>query len=110
MKLEFFKRGAVEQALVIRETAARRGLLPVMVEKDFWVSWNLAVLFGHPEFGAQLVFKGGTSISKVFVVIGRCLIRICGSAWRIGRGDSSRRAGHVTIWPDLDHRHPRHRL
>jgi len=43
----------------------------VMVEKDFWVSWTLAVLFAHPEFGAQLVFKGGTSLSKVFGVIGR---------------------------------------
>lgn len=71
MKLEFFKRATVEQALVLRETAARRGLLPVMVEKDFWVSWILAVLFRHPDFGAQLVFKGGTSLSKVFGVIGR---------------------------------------
>ncbi len=71
MKLEFFKRPASEQALVIRETAARRGLLPVMVEKDFWVSWTLAVLFAHPEFGGQLVFKGGTSLSKVFGVIAR---------------------------------------
>lgn len=71
MKLEFFKRPAPEQALVIRETAARRGLLPVMVEKDFWVSWTLAVLFAHPEFGGQLVFKGGTSLSKVFGVIER---------------------------------------
>ena len=71
MKLEFFKRPASEQALIIRETAARRGLLPVMVEKDFWVSWTLAVLFAHPEFGGQLVFKGGTSLSKVFGVIER---------------------------------------
>ena len=71
MKLEFFKRPATEQALLIRETAARRGLLTVMVEKDFWVSWTLAVLFAHPEFGRQLVFKGGTSLSKVFGVIGR---------------------------------------
>ncbi len=31
----------------------------------------LAVLFAHPEFGGQLVFKGGTSLSKVFGVIGR---------------------------------------
>jgi hypothetical protein len=46
-------------------------LLPVMVEKDFWVSWTLAVLFAHPEFGHQLVFKGGTSLSKVFGVIKR---------------------------------------
>jgi hypothetical protein len=28
-------------------------------------------LFAHPEFGGQLVFKGGTSLSKVFGVIGR---------------------------------------
>ena len=71
MKLEFFNRPASEQALIVRETAARRGLLPVMVEKDFWVSWILAVLFAHPEFGGQLVFKGGTSLSKVFGVIER---------------------------------------
>lgn len=71
MKLEFFNRSASEQALFFRETAARRGLLPVMVEKDFWVSWTLAVLFAHPEFGGQLVFKGGTSLSKVFGVIER---------------------------------------
>lgn len=71
MKLEFFTRPASEQTLIIREAAARRGLLPVMVEKDFWVSWTLAVLFGHPEFGKQLVFKGGTSLSKVFGVIER---------------------------------------
>ena len=71
MKLEFFKRSAEDQALIIRETAARRGLHAVMVEKDFWVSWTLAVLFAHPEFGSQLVFKGGTSLSKVFGVIRR---------------------------------------
>ena len=65
MKLEFFKRPPVDQVVIIREVAARRGLLAVMVEKDFWVSWTLAVLFAHPEFGEQLVFKGGTSLSKV---------------------------------------------
>jgi hypothetical protein len=71
VNLEFFKRSAPEQALIIREAAARRGLLPTMVEKDFWVSWTLAVLFAHPQFGGQLVFKGGTSLSKVFGVIER---------------------------------------
>lgn len=71
MKLEFFKRPVSEQTTIIRETAARRGLLPVMVEKDFWVSWTLAVLFAHAEFGGQLVFKGGTSLSKVFGAIER---------------------------------------
>jgi hypothetical protein len=71
VKLKFFARPAEEQAAIIREVAARRGLTPVMVEKDFWVSWMLAVLFAHAEFGRQLVFKGGTSLSKVFGVIER---------------------------------------
>jgi len=71
VKLEFFQRSATEQSLIIRETAARRGISPVMVEKDFWVSWTLAALFAHRELGSQLVFKGGTSLSKVFGVIGR---------------------------------------
>ena len=71
MKLEFLNRSESERAPFLQETAARRGLLPVMVEKDFWVSWTLAALFAHPEFGGQLVFKGGTSLSKVFGVIDR---------------------------------------
>jgi len=71
MNLAFFKRDREEQALIIRETAARRGLNAVMVEKDFWVSWTLAVLFAHPQYSSQLVFKGGTSLSKVFDVIRR---------------------------------------
>lgn len=71
MKLEFFKRTAEDQATIIREVAAKRGISAVMVEKDFWVSWTLAVLFAHPEFADQLVFKGGTSLSKVFGVIER---------------------------------------
>ncbi len=71
MKLEFFNRTAEDQAAIVREVAARRGISAVMVEKDFWVSWTLAVLFAHPEFREQLVFKGGTSLSKVFGVIKR---------------------------------------
>lgn len=71
MKLEFFNRTAKDQAAIVREVAARRGISAVMVEKDFWVSWTLAVLFVHPEFREQLVFKGGTSLSKVFGVIKR---------------------------------------
>ena len=71
MKLEFFNRTPEDQATIIREVAARRDISAVMVEKDFWVSWTLASLFAHPEFSEQLVFKGGTSLSKVFGVIER---------------------------------------
>jgi len=44
---------------------------PVILEKDFWVSWLLSLLFGQPELAPFLVFKGGTSLSKVFGVIDR---------------------------------------
>ncbi len=71
MKLQFLSRNAKDQATIIREVAARRGVSAVMVEKDFWVSWTLGVLFAHAELGEQLVFKGGTSLSKVFDVIDR---------------------------------------
>ena len=71
MNLQFFSLPLPEQRLFIKEAAARRGVSAVMMEKDFWVSWTLALLFSHPEFGKNLVFKGGTSLSKVFGVIQR---------------------------------------
>ncbi|MBS0656380.1 MAG: nucleotidyl transferase AbiEii/AbiGii toxin family protein [Verrucomicrobia bacterium] len=40
------------------------------MEKDFWVCWLLSILF-ESEFAESLVFKGGTSLSKVFGVIDR---------------------------------------
>jgi predicted nucleotidyltransferase component of viral defense system len=55
---------------VIQEAAVRRGVSPVIIEKDFWVCYILSSLF-RSEFGESLVFKGGTSLSKVFRVIHR---------------------------------------
>jgi hypothetical protein len=71
VKLEFFNRSFEDRALIIQEIAARRNLPLAMVEKDFWVCWTLAALFENPELGSHLVFKGGTSLSKVFGVIAR---------------------------------------
>ncbi len=53
------------------QTAAARRLNPVIVEKDFWVCWTLKELFRLPQMGEHLIFKGGTSLSKVFKVIER---------------------------------------
>jgi len=53
------------------ETAARMGMTPAVVEKDFWVTWVLDCLFRHPELARQLRFKGGTSLSKVYGLIER---------------------------------------
>lgn len=44
---------------------------PVIVEKDFWVCWLLGQIFATPELGGSAVFKGGTSLAKVFGVIDR---------------------------------------
>ncbi len=52
-------------------TASRRGLTPAIIEKDFWVCWTLKRIFTLPDPPAGLLFKGGTSLSKVFGVIER---------------------------------------
>ena len=53
-------------------TAERRGMgSTAVVEKDFWVCWTLKQLFKHPELSNQLIFKGGTSLSKVYGLIDR---------------------------------------
>jgi hypothetical protein len=41
-----------------------------LLEKDVWVVWALAALYGSP-LGEHLVFKGGTSLSKAYRVIRR---------------------------------------
>lgn len=70
MRLKFVELPSDERRLYIGQAAARRNVPAVMLERDFWVSWVLAVLF-ESRFGDFLVFKGGTSLSKVFAVIDR---------------------------------------
>ena len=70
MRLGFLELGAEDRRLYIEQAAARRDVSPVVLEKDFWVCWLLGILFGS-AFADSLVFKGGTSLSKVFGVIDR---------------------------------------
>lgn len=56
---------------LFQETANRRGLSPLVIEKDFWVCWTLKHLFALPSLSSHLIFKGGTSLSKVFHLIER---------------------------------------
>jgi hypothetical protein len=60
-----------ERAELFAETAARRGLAEAVVEKDFWVCWVLKQLFTIEELSGRLLFKGGTTLSKVFHAIDR---------------------------------------
>ena len=53
------------------EAGIRQKMAAAILEKDFWVCWMLGLLFEHPEWRTGLVFKGGTSLSKVFKAIRR---------------------------------------
>jgi hypothetical protein len=56
---------------LFQESGSRLGMNPAIVEKDFWVCWILKLLFAESTLKNQMVFKGGTSLSKVFGLIGR---------------------------------------
>ena len=53
-------------------TATRLGTPIQNVEKDFWVTWTLDLLFnGRQAAEPRLLFKGGTSLSKAYGLISR---------------------------------------
>lgn len=70
MRNDYFSLNAAQQRLVIEQTAAKLNLPVQAIEKDLWVTAILQVLFTLP-CAHGLVFKGGTSISKVWNAISR---------------------------------------
>jgi hypothetical protein len=62
---------SVDRQDLFRETASRLGMNPAIAEKDFWVCWILKRLFAEPALKDHMVFKGGTSLSKVYRLIDR---------------------------------------
>ncbi len=60
-----------DRADLFQETSSARGLVPAVIEKDFWVCWILGRLFAADFFKDKILFKGGTSLSKVFGLIER---------------------------------------
>lgn len=66
----FLRLSRGEQAEILAAQAAELGRNPLVLEKDVWVCWVLACLFGMPG-KLPMAFKGGTSLSKVFNVIER---------------------------------------
>lgn len=42
-----------------------------IIEKDFWVCWSLRRIFEVLQFRPHLIFKGGTSLAKVYRAIER---------------------------------------
>lgn len=56
---------------LFRAAAEAKGVTVQIIEKDFWVCWVLRQLYTLGDLPAELLFKGGTSLSKVFGVIER---------------------------------------
>lgn len=67
---KYFSLTNEQQITVIRQAANRTGLPVQAIEKDLWVTTMLQIIFTLPV-GNHLVFKGGTSLSKVWNVIQR---------------------------------------
>src|SRR5260370_41751097 len=59
------------RAEIFSETANRKGLADAIIETDFWVCWMLKQLFSIETLSGRLLFKGGTSLSKIFHAINR---------------------------------------
>ena len=60
-----------ERRAAFQEAANRQGILPTIIEKDFWVCWVLKHIFDHKELSEHITFKGGTSLSKAYRLIER---------------------------------------
>jgi predicted nucleotidyltransferase component of viral defense system len=52
---------------LFQETAARKGMTPNVVEKDFWLCWVLNKIFSTPSIAEKIMFKGGTSLSIILI-------------------------------------------
>lgn len=60
-----------QRAEVFRVAEQELGLPAHVLEKDFWVTYLLDVLFQQLDLPVRMMFKGGTSLSKCYEVIER---------------------------------------
>ena len=54
----------------VQFTSDRMQILPIFIEKDYWVTYTLHTIFNH-AIGRDTVFKGGTALSKCYKMIDR---------------------------------------
>ena len=69
-KIDFYKINKAEKEAIFNAIATEMGMTPFAVEKDWWVSRTLDIIF-QMEIAQHLVFKGGTSLSKAWKLINR---------------------------------------
>lgn len=66
----FARQAHEDRAAYIAATANDKNLPSLIVEKDFWVCWTLKRLF-ESSIKDNVIFKGGTSLSKVYGLVQR---------------------------------------
>ncbi|HTF30550.1 MAG TPA: hypothetical protein VK625_16970 [Flavitalea sp.] len=64
-----------DKADIYRQASAQSRIPPHAVEKDWWVVQTLAMIFSMP-IAEQLVFKGGTSLSKGWNLSRKKFVRV----------------------------------
>jgi predicted nucleotidyltransferase component of viral defense system len=69
-KIDFNTIDKAEKKAIFNAIATEKGMTPFAVEKDWWVSRTLEIIFQMP-IAKHLVFKGGTSLSKAWKLIHR---------------------------------------
>lgn len=69
-KINFHTIGKAEKEAIFNAIAGAKGMTPFAVEKDWWVSRTLGIIF-QMDIAKNLVFKGGTSLSKAWKLISR---------------------------------------
>ena len=62
---------AEQREELFSETARQMGTTNAIAEKDFWVVWVLSTIFADENLKKILMFKSGTSLSKIFGLTGR---------------------------------------
>ena len=66
----FLSLAARDRKDILESAAAQLGRPAFILEKDIWLCWVLQTLFSIPCHH-PMVFKGGTSLSKVYGIIDR---------------------------------------
>ena len=68
--VKFYNINNAEKEAIFNAIASQKGMTPFAVEKDWWVSRTLEIIF-QMDIAKHLVFKGGTSLSKAWKLINR---------------------------------------
>jgi predicted nucleotidyltransferase component of viral defense system len=69
-KIDLYTIDKAEKEAIFNAIATEMGMTPFAVEKDWWVSRTLYIIF-QMDIAKHLVFKGGTSLSKAWKLINR---------------------------------------